>query len=238
MCMRVLHYLNTTKEAVETKQHSIWIGISLGNKYFTPEHIKAYIAWALEHTKDRVQIVVADAIYAINLEVLDGKNPDAAMQRALLLGEQKVQEIQQFVDGFPEKEKIRIRRWNDVARTDAYQKKLNIVKNEYRANPAFREYVIRILTTGRADRVEKISKLSPEKLDRLAEYVLEEIPLFVDGMVDREDPDVVYTLIPYPGITLLDELFVDVQQGTTFPELTKKLQITHAVGIVDAWVEE
>ncbi len=32
--MRIIKYLGTSKEEVEAKKFNIWIGISLGNKYF------------------------------------------------------------------------------------------------------------------------------------------------------------------------------------------------------------
>ena len=67
--MRIDAYLNTTKEDIDAKAFNIYFGFSLGNKYFTPEHIRSYIAWALENTKEKVAVLIQDKIQAINYEV-------------------------------------------------------------------------------------------------------------------------------------------------------------------------
>ena len=79
--MRIEQYVNTTKDEVESKKHNIWIGVSLGNKYFTKENIRKYIEWALQHTKDSVLVLIGDDIYAINIEVLAGRSKAGALKR-------------------------------------------------------------------------------------------------------------------------------------------------------------
>ena len=70
--MKIVTYLNTTKEEVESNKYNIWFGISLGNRYFSKENLKEYIPWLVRHTKDHVLVVIGDSIHAINIEVLDG----------------------------------------------------------------------------------------------------------------------------------------------------------------------
>jgi len=64
--MRIAAYLNTTKEEVIGKRFNIVLGLSLGNRYFTTEHIRSYLLWAIEKTKNKVAIIIPDKIQAIN----------------------------------------------------------------------------------------------------------------------------------------------------------------------------
>jgi len=49
LIMLIKTYLNCTEQEIQSKKFNIFVGISLGNKYFTKENIKKYILWALEN---------------------------------------------------------------------------------------------------------------------------------------------------------------------------------------------
>lgn len=235
--MKIKKYGNTTKEEVDAKKFNIWIGVSLGNKHFVKENIQKYIKWAIEHTKKNVLVVVADAIHAINLEILDNRTRNGALNRALKLGEQKYLEIKDILNELPEdmSEKVYLVRWNDIVDTDHYKNNLKIIKDEFKNNQKFYSHIIELVKQARKDRKSKLKKLSQKDIDRLAEYILNELPLFVNGVQGRNDT--VYTLIPYPGFTKPDELFIGLQNKEVFPELAKKLNITNKIQILDAWVD-
>lgn len=232
--VRVEQYLNTTQEEVEKKVFNIWIAISLGNQYFTKERIKAYIEWALEHTKEKVLVVVSDVLQAINIEVLDNRSLTSALKRAVKLGDLKYSEVKDTVAGFSSEQqgRVEISRWEDIANTERYRHNLQIIKDEYIHNKDFQEHIRDIVKKGRQDRIERINRLKEQELDRLCEYTLSEIPIFVDG---TQMQNTIYTLIPYPGITKLDELLVGLQNGTLFPEIAEKLHITNKIAILDAY---
>lgn len=236
--MRIEKYLNTDANEVVNKNFNIWVGISLGNKYFTKKHIKAYMEWALQYTKERMLVVIGDALHAPNLEVLDNKTPGAALRKALKVGDQKFAEVNEVLSELPEnqKSKVHVVRWKDILDTNNYQQNYSIIKSEYQKNEDFREHVREIVKNGRQDRADRLSRLSGQELDRLCEYVLSEIPHFVNGVQGYGD-DTVYTLIPYPGLTKLDELFVGLQNKTHFPEVAEKLNITNKIAILEAYVE-
>jgi len=233
--MKIKKYLNTTKKEVEAKKHNIWIGVSLGNKYFTKDNIKQYIEWSLKYTKDKVLVVIADEIYTINLEVLDDRSLKSAHNRALKLGKDKYKEVEEIIELFSnnDKKKINLVRWNDIVSTDYYKKQLILTINEFKTNQKFHDEIISIVKSGRPDRVSKISRLSVEKMDRLAEYVLNEIPHFVNGVQGYDENT--YTLIPYPGLSKLDELFVGLNNGEAYSDLSNKLGITNQIAILDAY---
>ena len=54
---------------LNAKKYNIGVGISLGNKYFTPENIAEAVRWSLQYSRESVIVYVADSIHAINLEV-------------------------------------------------------------------------------------------------------------------------------------------------------------------------
>jgi len=232
--MRIENYLNTTRQEVEDKSFNIWIGISLGNKYFTKEHIRAYLQWALEYTKTDVLVVISDVLHAINLQILDKKSSVSALRKAKKMGDAKYFEVMEVISELsPEKQnKIHIVRWGDITNTEQYQHNLETVKNEYVLDREFREHIRHIVRSGRQDRTERIGQLTEQELDELCGYILSEIPLFIDGV---QLNSTFYTLIPYPGLTELDKLFISLQNKDLFPELAKKLKITKKIAILDAY---
>lgn len=236
--MRIEKYLNTNSVEVENKNFNIWVGISIGNKYFTKDRIRAYIAWALEHSKERVLVVIGDALHAPNLEVLDRRTPEAAMRKALRIGDIKYNEVKEIISSLSSEQqtKVSVVRWKDILDTNEYKKNIAIVLDAYKNNFAFRKEIQDIIKSGRKDRADKIEKLSEVELDRLCDYVLNEIPHFVNGVQGYGD-NVVYTLIPYPGLSKLDELFVGLQNKTLFPEVAERLNITNKIAILEAYVE-
>ena len=232
--IRIENYLNTTRQEVEDKSFNIWIGISLGNKYFTKKHIRTYIQWALEYTKTNVLVVISDVLHAINLQILDKKSSISALRKARNMGDAKYSEVAEVISELsPEAQnKIYVVRWGDITNTEQYQHNLETVKNEYVLDREFREHIRHIVRNGRQDRTERIDQLTEQELDELCGYVLNEIPLFINGV---QLNSTLYTLIPYPGLTELDELFIGLQNKNLFPRLAEKLKITNKIAILDAY---
>lgn len=235
--MEIKTYLNTTQEEVENKSFNIWVGISLGNKFFIKENIKEYILWAQKNTKDNVLVVVADAIQAYNFEVLDKISFAQAQRKAARLGDVKFNEVKEILSQLPKEQQqlVNVVRWSETTFDLEYQKNLILVRNEFKTNPEFHQTIIEIVKKGRSDRYSTLSKLVPEKLDRLAEYVLNELPHFING-VRGHGNNFVYNLIPYPVLSDLDLLTIGVNNKKLFPELANKLAITTKVAVVEAYV--
>ncbi len=236
--MRIKTYLNVTDEEVSGKKHNIWIGVSLGNSYFTKENIEQYIKWALQNTKEKVLVVLPDMLHAVNLEVLDKRSPDRALKKAVRIGDEKEKEIHEILSILPDedKQKIDVIRWTEIFLNKEYEYNLNVIKEEFANSIVFHDFIVDIVKSGRPDRAERLAKMAPEELDRLADYVLYELPSFING-VHGHDHDLVYTLLPYPGINSLDDLTIGLSNGTMFPELAKKLNLKNKIGILEAYVE-
>ncbi|MBT3282620.1 tRNA-dependent cyclodipeptide synthase [bacterium] len=233
--MRIKQYVNTTKDEVESKKHNIWIGVSLGNKYFTKENIRKYIEWALQHTKDGVLVLIADDIYAINIEILDGRSKARALKRAYRLADEKQKKIEEILSTLPKDEasKVTIARWKDVSKTKYHEHRLEVVRDAFKNNKEFHDYVYSIIKEGRPDR-----NLDEVRLESLSEYVLHEIPVFINGTKYqfKNGEWKTYTLIPYPGLTKLDKLIVGLSNKTLFSEIAEKLKVTNEIAILEAYV--
>jgi tRNA-dependent cyclodipeptide synthase len=235
--MRIQTYLNTTKEEVEAKRHNIWIGVSLGNRYFTKANIRKYIEWALKNTKDDVLVAIIDDIHAINFEVFDKRSKDSSLRRARRKGDVKAVEIQEIIRELPEKDKprVHIARWTDLINSKYHSYRQRILFDEFESNKEFRDYVIDVIREGRSDRV---AELNPEELNYLAEYTLREIPIFINGAKYKTRKGwKTYSLIVYPGLTKLDKLFIGLQNRTMFPELADKLKITDKIAILEGYMD-
>jgi tRNA-dependent cyclodipeptide synthase len=236
--MRVESYLNVTPQEIANRHHNIWIGVSLGNAYFTKENLEHYIKWSIENTKDKVLVVIADALQAINFEVLDHRSPERASKKAMKIGDQKETEINEIIAtlSHEDRTKVKVVRWKDILTNDTYKKNIKVIKEEFFSNPEFHMFITDIVKFGRQDRSERLSNMTSEELDRLSDYVLYELPHFVDGVQCCGDM-LIYTVIPYPGLNKLDELAVGLSNKTMFPTLAEKLNVSHKIGIIEAYVE-
>ena len=97
--VRVASYLNSIELANSQLQNSnIFLGISLGNKYFTEERVKRYLLWSLSQTKEAVAILIPDKIHPINYEVKSGWSRPRSVRVAEKIG----QEIYHMIAGIIE----------------------------------------------------------------------------------------------------------------------------------------
>ncbi|MFH0846094.1 MAG: tRNA-dependent cyclodipeptide synthase [Patescibacteria group bacterium] len=215
--MKINKVLNTIIEEVKSKNFNILIGISLGNKFFSEENIKEYILWALENTKEKVLILIPDKIHAINYEVKNKWPKEKAMKKAIREGEKVIEKIKNILDEIsPNKEKIEIIKWEDIE-TNNHLEKVKVLKDEFLKNSQFKE---KILSTVKEN--VQSDKLSDDDYEKLCLYPLEELPFLISGVKYK---GIHYDLLPYPGISKIDDLIIDLQEGKNFPEITQKLNI-------------
>lgn len=235
--MKIVTYLNTNKEEVESKKFNIWIGISLGNKYFNKENIKEYIKWALEYTKEEVLVVIGDSLQAINLEVLDGYKKLRAIKKAIEIGDSKEKEVKEIINHLPKNKSkfVKVVRFRHVASSKYHDYRLEVLRSEFGNNLIFRERVIDIL---KENKKVCSKERSDEEVCKLAEYILQEIPVYLNGAKYGGLPEhggKKYLLQIYPGLGLIDSLLMELQEGNSFPTLTKKLKITDKIAILEGY---
>ena len=207
------------------------IGISLGNKYFTNENIREYILWALENTKEKVLVFIADKIHAVNYQVRWGYEQSQATSVALRKGKEMKEQIASIIDKFPkDKEKIAVIGWEEIENTEKYKKEKAIFEKAFQNNKEFRNRIMEIIESNINPQIIKLKEGDYEKL---ALYPLYELPIFISGL---EFNKTLFNCLPYPKIGKIDQLEIELQNGKTFPEISKQLDIKNKVVIVEAFV--
>lgn len=228
--MRITTYLNTTESDLQSRKFNIFIGISLGNKYFSKENIKDYLLWALENTKEKVAILIPDKIHAVNYEVRSKYSKERAGNLAFREGE-KVKAVVENIFSEIEPEKralVNILKWESIE-TNEHKCMVDILHKEFENNKDFRNSILEIVK----ENIQS-EKLTDSDYEKLATYPLEELPMLVSGI---EYDGLVYDLLAYPGISKIDHLAIDLQEGKDFPEITKKLNVRAKLRLIEAYAE-
>lgn len=228
--MKIISYLNTTEAEVIAKNFNIIIGISIGNKYFTKDNVRNYLLWAVENTKKKVAVLIPNKIHAVNYEVRSGYKKERARKKAIREGEKIENMVKDILSEFsPEKRSIvTILKWDDIE-TEEHQRMVAVFYDEFKNNLKFRNEIIEIVKEYCTS--EKLTDCDYEKL---ASYVLEELPMLVCGIKYKE---VNYNLLPYPGISKIDHLKIGLQEGTLYPKTSKRLNIKNKLHLIEAYAE-
>jgi tRNA-dependent cyclodipeptide synthase len=230
--MEIAKILGCTEDQISNKEFNIFIGISLGNKYFTKDRIRKYLLWAIENTRDYALALVADEIQAINYEVFKCLAPEEALSRAMSHGNDIYNSIIKIRNGLATetRRKIKIARWSDVTTDSNYKSNLSVLLREFDRNRTFKLYVLKIVGENLG---KKLTIDDEAVVDKLASYVLLEIPALLNGVTFE---GCFFDLHPYPGLSSLDELLVGIQEGELFTELRSNLDIHRKISIVEGYV--
>ncbi|KKP71497.1 MAG: hypothetical protein UR68_C0035G0022 [Candidatus Roizmanbacteria bacterium GW2011_GWA2_35_19] len=174
--MRIAEGLNFNPEILKQKQYNIFIGLSLGNRYFRdPNNIKDFLSWSLENSVSNVVIFIPDKIHAINYQVKDKYKPEMALRTALRKGRQmkeQVKEISQQFDPLLSK-RIKILTWEEIEKTEDYQRRKKILYEEFAKNPLFRTRIIETVQENTKNTKSQLFTLYPGigKIDYLAKDI-------------------------------------------------------------------
>lgn len=231
MAVEVTRVLDGSLENIESRKYNIFVPISLGNPYFNRENLRELVKWAIQFTKEKVIILVADDIQAINYEILAGLEKADAQKSAKKLGDNFVKMSQRVINSLSadEQEKITIARWTDIEH-GKFVNLQHILKDEYLYNEEFQNEIHRVV---RATLGEKIPHRD-EALQRLGDYVIEEMPLMFKGITVNK---MHYDAFPYPGLNELDMLVSDIQSRRKFSEIADKLGLATKQPIIEAYVK-
>ncbi len=208
-----------TKEALESKEYTIGVGISLGNKWFTTENIIALIRWSLSYTRREVVVYVADAIHAINIEVRNGRSKGSSSRLARQKGKKVLDEIKKEAEkvlSTKEREKIVYATWDDLA-TENYKEHVNYLYDLYSANPEFKSHITSIVQNWISGEGKHFNE---KEIDHLGTYILEELPEMIARVPIK---GVVYDANVYPFDGEISKLAEDIQLGTLFPKIKEVL---------------
>ncbi|NCP71869.1 tRNA-dependent cyclodipeptide synthase [archaeon] len=227
--MIIKNYFLTNETEVKNKKFNIYIGISVRNNYFSEEHIKRYLDWALENTNEKVAILIADEIQAINDEIFFNLSKDSAKKTAFKKGSQVKRLCEKIIAKYLQdiQKKIIIVRWKDVINSFDYKKNRCLIFDEFNTNILFRNYVLNYIKNLFSDK-----SFTLNELEKLSEYYLSELSVFLNGFIFE---NIHYNLLPYPAIGLF-EFVCKLKKGLIFPELSKKLFIKTKTAYIEGYV--
>jgi len=216
--MEIRKTFNTTKKEIKSKKFNIFIGISLGNKWFTKENLREYLNWALKNTKDKVLFLIVDKIHAINYKIRNKYNSIRALKIALKNGKKVKKIILELVSELPKEKqnKIKILRWEEYEKYDKFYKKYaKIIYNEFETNSKFKKQILNLMKKMIRDR-----EFSEEDYQNFSKYLLEEFIILYSGINYKFNS---YKFYIYPQDILINQFIEKLQQGKVFKELNKKL---------------
>lgn len=220
---------------IKYRKHNFFIGISLSNKIFTPENIKSLIIFCLKNTKEKVLVLIPGRMHAINYRYFEEMTYADALRKAFEDEGAYIKIVENILGELDQKEqnKVVIANYDEIC-TQKYIFQKEILLRDFVKKEKFYEDIIEIVSEVITSRNRKPNK---DKAESLALYVINELPLFIDG-VQKNGSDTIYTVVPYPGFSKIDNLAMDIIDGEKFPELTKKLKITDKTGILDVNFED
>ena len=201
----------------------------MGNKYFSRESIKDYLLWALENTKEKVALLIPDKIHAVNYEVKSDYSKQRADKLAFREGEKVKKLCEEIIAEMSEENRVRVKilKWEDIE-TVEHKNMVAVLHREFEQNEDFKNLVVEIVK----ENIQN-EQLSESDYKKLATYPLEELPMLVNGI---ECEGTRYDLLPYPGVSKIDRLALDLQEGKNFPEITKELNVKTKSGLIEAYV--
>jgi len=220
MTVKINRLIGATEEEVNSRKFNIFIGISLGNKWFTKENIKEYILWSLDKTRRDILVFVADGLHAINYQYKDHYSWERALGRAERVGDKYIEIIKEIINELPDEKKklITLIRWADLENSEGYEEDQKIIYDEFENNLEFKEFILNIVRSSVSKIADRIFK--DEEIEGLANYVLRELTLFLKGANYK---GIRYDMHPYPSFTLINDLSEKMQSGEIFQELYEKL---------------
>lgn len=204
-----------SKEALEAKEYNICVGISLGNRWFTPENVFGLIEWSIRYTKEYVVICPTDDIHAINLEVRNRRSRESALKLARKMSDELMTSVKELVESRlseSDKRKLIYATWADVA-DEEYKRKVDWLYAYFKDDQEFRDSIQNIVR-GHTAREER--KFSDEDIAVLSTYILEELPEVV-GKVKVKG--YLYEAYAYPFDSELTQFIEQIQLGEIFPEV-------------------
>ncbi|MEI7919334.1 MAG: hypothetical protein WCH65_03905 [bacterium] len=223
--MKEIQYYQTTEEEILSKKKNIFIAICLGNKFFlnkdkslNKENMLNYIHWALENTKDKLLIVIADEIQLTNYIVRNKNSVERNIQR--IRDESKIIEsdLNEIISTLSKKqqEKIKvIKRKTYEEEDEFYKKTVDIVYQEFNSNEFFKATLFEVTKKTVNDR-----NFTNEEYTKLCKYVLDEFSLIYSGV--RID-NIHYDCLLYPYMDPTGYFFEEIKNKKIFVEIEKKL---------------
>ncbi len=209
------------KTDLEQKKYTIGVGLSLGNKWFTPENIIEEIKWALEYSKDKVVVYVADSIHAINISVRSRRSIESARRIAFREGEELFSKVKEGLKFLSDEQlnKISFVKWDEIV-DGSFTNKLVYLRARYNESGLFQDTIHAIVRNhvSHEDR-----KFSDDDIHMLGSYIVEELPECANRVPMK---GIIVDAYMYPQDNELVAFIERIQKGEVFPEIKEKIMDT------------
>jgi len=229
--MIISNVLGTDLTEIEQRKFNIYLAISLGNSYFNDNAIKYYIDWMLKFSKEKVAILIADSIHAINYRVFSNLDIATSLIKAEQEGQIIRNRIEKIITSFylEQASSIFILCWNDISNNEKYGQRFVTLTKEFESNDKFKNFIIKQVKSNLGSRCRGLSQY---QYQQLASYLLAELAAEINGF---DYKDVIFNLHPYPGKSI--SFFIEARDDKKFPELVKNLEINRLIGAVEGYIE-
>lgn len=217
--MNLFSIRSGSKEELESKEYNIGVGISLGNKWFTPENILGLVQWSLKYTREKVVIYVADSIHALNIEARNDRSSKRAREIALLQGQKILNEVKARIDekvSPQDRAKISYAHWDELV-DDQYRENVNYLYKLFEDNGDFKDAILNLVQSHTRKESRSFSDVA---LKKMAQYILEELP---EILCRVKIAGTVYDAYAYPFDGELCAFVEQLQNGEIFPEIKQKI---------------
>ncbi|NET72800.1 MAG: tRNA-dependent cyclodipeptide synthase [Sphaerospermopsis sp. SIO1G2] len=157
---------------------SCFLGVSLENKNFTPEKLKALAEWISRRFKYCV-VLVGDSIHRITLETTKSVQPEISLIEGLKMGSSFIEENENIFHDFPGKTQFTFETCSQIQESEDYKQFYQYLRDFFESDPNFRSSVE---SFGRKYHSRKTTNLDDillkERIRRSCEYFLEEFAIF------------------------------------------------------------
>ncbi|MFH1802192.1 MAG: tRNA-dependent cyclodipeptide synthase [archaeon] len=215
------------------RKNNVWLGVSISLKPYSEELARKYLKTAVQCSRERALVLIADEIASINYRVLGGYSDRKSLEKALERGDSFAERYRKFVGELLPADRCRVEvvRWRDVWEGQQ-RERYEVLKEEYFSNPDFRDVVESPVITYLANSARTIK---PSRVDKMADYILRELPSLLEGV---EYKGMQYKTMFYPtyGKTSLGRVVEGIQRGELFHGLKEKLGLTGDHVLVDSLI--
>ncbi len=201
------------------KHFTINIGISLGNKWFTPDNTLGLIKWTLNHSDQKVIFNIVDSLHVITVEVIENISKEKASERVKAMVDDFMAKLKPLIESnLTEEERDRIiyTTWNDVI-TPEYQAQVNFLYEYYEKNEDFKNTIYGFVHNYIA---RKGAVYSDQNIHKLGSYIIEELPEITACVPIA---GIVCDAYVYPFDGEVTRMVEKIQKGEIFPEIREKI---------------
>jgi len=235
---RKMRFFGATSEQISKKKYNIFIGVSISNKKLDEDMAYNYLKWSVKNTKAKVVVIIADYLDIVNYEIFSSYSSGKSQKRV----EKEGEDFKKIFRGASSKlskqdqKKINIYKWGDVKKSKHYQEVYNYLLKSYQKMPEFKSAVLFFVKKY----VRKRGKLkileNQKKLDKLATYILGELPTLLQGIYLN---GIHYDLCIYPTYFAsgMSQFVMDIWENEL--EISKELidKLKGKAVLVEIWLD-